>query len=83
MPYIKRENRPKFDPIVELMAKIEVKADGDLNYIIFKYCKHHYLPKQYNSLKNYLGELERVIHEIERKILDPYEDEKEKINGKI
>ena len=82
MPYIKPVKRPEFDPIVALMKALRVKADGDLNYILFKFCKYHY-PHSYNSLKNYCGELRQCATEIEREILAPYEEEKKKENGEI
>lgn len=75
MPYIKQERRQEVDPIVELMQKSEVKADGDLNYILYKYCKNHVKPS-YNNYKNYIGELRQCAVEIERRILASYEDEK-------
>ena len=80
MPYIKMENRPTMDKVVDAMKEAEVCADGDLNYILFKYCKLH-IPHSYNNLKNFCGELRQCATEIERKILAPYEDLKERENG--
>jgi len=82
MPYVKQEERVKLDKVVNLMKSLEIKADGDLNYILFAYCKRH-VPENYNSLKNFCGELNQCATEIERKILGPYEDTKECKNGKI
>lgn len=70
------------DEIVDLMVKNEVEANGDLNYILFKFCKYH-IVHSYNSLKNFCGEIRQCATEIERKILAPYEEIKEKENGKI
>jgi hypothetical protein len=82
MPYIKQIERPTMDVVVEAMEQAGVQANGDLNYILFKYCKR-YIPRNYNSLKNYCGELRQCATEIERSILGPYEDEKEAENGPI
>lgn len=82
MPYVKQKERPKLDKVVNLMKKLEIKADGDLNYILFAYCVRH-IPKNYNSLKNFCGELRQCATEIERSILGPYENIKIKENGKI
>ena len=82
MPYISQKKRPAMDRIVNLMALQGVKADGDLNYILFKFCKHC-VEKKYNSLKNFCGELRQCATEIERKILAKYEDLKEKENGSV
>jgi hypothetical protein len=82
MPYIKPENRSNMDEVVDLMAKKPVKADGDLNYILYKFCKLHVKPS-YNNYKNFCGELRQCVSEIERRILAKYEDEKIKENGDV
>jgi len=82
MPYIKKEQRPSKDKVVEVMVKENIVANGDLNYILFKYCKYH-IPKSYNNIKNYCGELNECVAEIRRKFLAPYEDAKEKENGEV
>jgi len=82
LPFIKRKNRPKFDPIVDLMKKLGVKADGDLNYILFKYCKYHIEPS-YANYKNYKGELNECVDIIHTEIVVPYEKEKKRENGDV
>jgi len=64
------------------MIKADVKANGDLNYILFKFCGVA-VPPSYNNYKNYIGELAECATEIRRKILAPYEDLKEKENGSV
>ena len=56
MPYVIQEKRPRLNNIVNLMEAAGVKADGDLNYILFKFCKYN-VPKSYNSIKNFNAEL--------------------------
>ena len=75
MPYIKKEKRPVFDRVVDEMVSTGVKVDGDLNFILFKFCKYHVKPS-YNNYKNYIGELRQCATEIERRLLAPYEDTK-------
>jgi len=82
MPYIKKAERFDMGKIVQKMADFEVCANGDLNYILFKYCKY-FIPQNYNSIKNYLGELNECVEEIRRRLLTPYEDNKIKENGDI
>ena len=82
MPYIESEKREKLDEVVELMKKLNVKADGDLNYILYKFCKES-VKASYNSFKNYCGELRECAVEIERRLLGPYEDLKKNENGDI
>lgn len=82
MPYIKQNDRDKFDYIIDAMKATGVEANGDLNYILFYYAKHC-IPHNYNSLKNFCGELRQCATEIERRILGPYEDKKIDENGDV
>ena len=82
MPYINKERRKNMDKVVQLMNEENVLANGDLNYILYVYCKK-YIPTTYNSLKNYCGELRQCVTEIERRILAEYEDQKIEENGDV
>jgi hypothetical protein len=75
MPYIKKEERASKDKIVKVMVDENIVANGDLNYVLFKYCKYH-IPESYNNIKNYCGELNECVAEIRRKLLANYEDKK-------
>ena len=44
MPYIRQEDRIRLDKIVNTMVDMEIEADGDLNYVLFKYCKEQIKP---------------------------------------
>lgn len=68
------------DKVIKLMEELGVCANGDLNYILYKFCKRNVKPS-YNNYKNFIGELRQCATEIERKILAPYEDKKEMENG--
>lgn len=70
------------DKIVELMVILDVRVDGDLNYVLYAFCKRE-IPPSYKNYKNYCGELRQCATEIERKLLAPYEDLKEKERGSI
>ena len=82
MPYIKKERRRQMDEVVDEMAGQGVKADGDLNYILYKYCKD-YIKPSYNNYKNFCGELRQCATEIERRLLANYEDLKIEENGDV
>lgn len=82
MPYIKKDKRKNLDMIVQHMKDAGVKVDGDLNYILFAFCKRHIVPN-YNNYKNYLGELNETGEEIRRRLLQPYENLKIKENGDV
>jgi len=82
MPYVKRHKRLKLDKLVDAMAEAGIKADGDLNYVLYAFCKRHIEPS-YGNYKNYRGELKECHDEIGRRMLAPYEDEKKRTNGDI
>jgi len=81
MPYVEKGRRNALDPIVQAMVDADVRANGDLNYILFKFARM--IPQSYNSLKNYRGELHEAAAEVKRRLLDPYEDIKMKENGDV
>jgi len=82
MPYIKQENRKDMNEIVELMANKPIRADGDLNYILYRFCRENIKPS-YNNYKNFCGELRQCATEIERRILAPHEDSMIQKNGDV
>jgi len=82
MPYVDKADRPRLDDIVEQMYLMDVEASGDLNYILFAFCKRHVKPS-YNNYKNFCGELRQCATEIERRLLGPYEDQKILENGDV
>jgi len=82
MPYIKQDKRNKLNIIVDLMKSSNIKADGDLNYILYKYCRT-YIYQSYNEYKNFIAELNECGEEIRRRLLAPYEDIKITENGDI
>ena len=71
-------DKEKINSVVELMKEINVVANGDLNYILFKYCKE----KKFNP-EQFQDELEYAVRTIEKFHLAPYEDEKLKTNGEV
>jgi len=82
MPYIKHEDRSRMDSIVNHMWESGVKANGDLNYILYAFCKRCVDPS-YNNYKNFCGELRQCATEVERRLLGPYEDTKIEENGDV
>jgi len=65
MPYIKQENRPHFDSVIEILYNSGLYND-ELMHILFEYCKEHIKPS-YNNYKNFCGELRQCATEIERR----------------
>ena len=81
MPYIGKDQRPELDTIVEDMGKC-LAINGDMNYVLFAFCLRH-VPKKYNDIKNFLGELQECSMEIRRRILSKMENDAIRRNGDI
>jgi hypothetical protein len=82
MPYIKKSKRYNMDKIVKLMIEQDVKGDGDLNYILFKFCKEKIKPG-YQNYRNFIAELNECGEEIRRRFLTEYENKKIEENGDV
>ena len=65
MPYIKQENRPKFDKVIDCLNEDYIKP-LEITYILFELCKRYITPS-YNNYKNFCGELRQCATEIERR----------------
>jgi len=77
-PQIKEARKKELDVIVECIGDANLKINGDLNYILFKYAR-----LQYNTRGEVIDELRRAIFAIRRDILAPYEDAKIQENGDV
>ena len=82
MPYVLQEKRKKLDKVVDAMVEADIKVDGDLNYILFKFCKYNIKPG-YSNYKNYCAELNEAAREIHRVLLGPYEETAKERNGDV
>lgn len=87
MPYIKNEQRPDLDkllqPLIEyLKAQDEREVDGKLNYCMTRMLKGIYAPKYFNYNRA-MGVLECVKQEFYRRQIGPYEDKKVAENGDV
>lgn len=82
MPYIKQENRPKFDALIEQMPSMTV---GDLNYV-FTRLLERFRDKEGVSYATYnamMGVLTCCQLELYRRQAAPYEDTKIQENGDV
>jgi len=84
MPYIKQEDRKRFQDAI-LSIRANATKPGELNYVITSIC-HHYISRHglnYTNLNEVIGALEAVKLEFYRKLTVPYEEEKERLNGSL
>jgi len=87
MPYIKMEDRGKYDEVlgelIGILKSLPVeKIDGELNYIITRILKESY-PLRYFNLNRAMGVLECAKLEFYRRVVAPYEDIKIKESGDV
>ena len=82
MPYIAERYREDLDAVVDKMLDEGVQSNGELNYVLFKYCLES-VESSYQGYKNYIGELNECVAEIRRRLLAPYEDKKLIENGDV
>lgn len=83
MPYIKPEDRPKFESAEEAMGKIETV--GELNYFITRTCLNYIKNNGFNyqKINDILGVLSAVGMEFYRRLFKYYEDLKIWENGDV
>jgi hypothetical protein len=87
LPYIKKEDRPRYDEKVnELIALFKERplenVDGDMNYVITRMIKEVY-PLRYFHINRAVGLLECIKQEFYRRVAAPYEDTKINENGDV
>jgi hypothetical protein len=87
LPYIKPENRIKYDTVLkELVGILKTlppeEVDGELNYVVTKLLKGVY-PLRYYHINKAIGVLECAKLEFYRRVAAPYEDIKIKENGDV
>jgi len=87
MPYIKMEDRGKYESVLEelttILKSLPVESvDGELNYIVTKVLKEVY-PLRYFNLNRAIGVLECIKQEFYRRVAAPYEDIKIEENGDV
>ena len=83
MPYIKQEDRPKFETALSLVPKI--KTAGELNYLLTRMV-HKYITDNgfsYATVNDVVGVLECAKLELYRRRISPYEDKKIIENGDV
>ena len=88
MPYIKREDRFKFDEVIgTLMASMDLRDTkvGDFNYLITRIV-HEWISSKgvsYAKLNAAIGVLECAKLELYRQVAAGYEDQKKDENGPV
>lgn len=85
MPYIKQENREKFEPLLNELKFETINATaGELNYLISSLIWSIFdNNKSYSKANELIGVLECVKQEFYRRQLSPYEDKCIERNGDL
>ena len=90
MPYIRPEDRNKYDGTIELLiqaliGKKVIAPIGEINYVITRFI-HRIIEEtevRYSVLNSLIGVLECAKLELYRQIAAPYEREKHKLNDPV
>jgi hypothetical protein len=85
MPYIKKEDRKKFDDVLE---QLPVPANaGELNYLLtkiaIKYFKLKPNGQNYQTINDVAGAFHCAATEFSRRLVASYEDQKISDNGDV
>lgn len=89
MPYILKDKRTVLDPaisqLIDAFGTLQDDSNfaGNLNYTITKLLKTLYPEPNYRKFNEIIGALECCKLELYRKMIAPYEDQKEKENGPV
>ena len=73
--------RKKLDLVVQLMIDLGIKVNGDLNYILYKFCKETI--KTYEGILFFNIDLGHTVVELREEVLAPYENLKCIENGDV
>lgn len=82
MPYIKKEDRKKFNSAID---SLNPNNSGELNYVITRLA-HNYIKEKglrYANMNEVVGVIESAKLEFYRKVVAPYEEKKIEDNGDI
>lgn len=87
MPYILNEQRSQYSAQIQSLTDKLLKTEtdpGHLNYVISKLLKNLLTARlSYSEANKLMGVLECVKHELYRRYIGPYEDQKIEQNGDI
>lgn len=62
IPYHLGGRKPLFKAIKKAF-EVDIKPNGDVNYVLFKYCKY-YIKPSYNNYKAFMGEIYNAMESI-------------------
>lgn len=84
MPYIKPEERRKFEYAAAVLAQ-QIETPGQLNFVITTILVHYWnrVGIAYDKLNEVIGVLECAKMEAYRRLIGPYEDKKIDENGDV
>lgn len=85
MPYIKLENRSYFEPVLYALAHSAISDPGELNFMFTELIKQYMVThtKNYQTMNDIVGALESCKAEFQRRVVNPYEDDKITENGDV
>ena len=85
MPYIKKEQREKYNILTNIIDINTIETKGDLEYLVFVLMKKFMNTREqrYSTLHDCVYAVQHCADEFRRRFLDKREDEAMKQNGDI
>jgi len=88
MPYIQQETRPLYDQEIDLILnKLHDGGfpEGDVVYILYRFVTGWWTrsSRRFKDINHIRGTLHSTLHEFDRRIADPYEDQAIIKNGDV
>lgn len=85
MPYIKQEDRDKYNEVSYEIINHKIETKGDLEYLVFLLMKQYMSNREmrYSTLHDCVYAVAHASDEFRRRYLDKREDEAKEANGDI
>lgn len=85
MPYIKKEDRDKYNEVSYEIINHKIETKGDLEYLVFLLMKQYMSNREmrYSTLHDCVYAVAHASDEFRRRYLDKREDEAKEANGDI
>jgi hypothetical protein len=85
MPYIDKNQRQKYNKVIDVIGNTTIETKGDLEYLVFSLMQKFMKTREfrYSTLHEVVYAVMHCADEYRRRFLDNREDEARKTNGDI
>ena len=85
MPYIDKNQRQKYNKVIDVIGNTTIETKGDLEYLVFSLMQKFMKTREfrYSTLHEVVYAVMHCADEYRRRFLDNREDEARKTNGDV